>query len=1574
MQMWKLEFAEIEKKEAPRHEALERSDSARLVPGFKDSNKKSRKGGKMKPAHDLQRSDTRALLEEGEAARQRRRKKEKSSSRKQKEGLIVVKQFVLYGLFALCLVRCYLYQAAFETPSFCLPTVYESAPAPCYEPLYGTLDHETLFANAAGGFNFDNVHGYPEYAVNMSGNTLYHMRGNFPAINRLVHVFIPFVVGILAIYYGLWRFLRHHQCVKLESRTKVFGAIVGFVVFLSLAVVTIVSLSQLDAPVRSNWFHTLQLLDSHVQATFEDFNLGAWNATSPNVEVVSPVGSVVAYSSANSSAVPDTAVVLRSTVDFSRQADVVEYCQIVCLADSSCVGFYLREFSLELSACDDVFFCDFYSALNVTGEYVEVHPLGITADASSGDYSLYTEKELIAAEQQLYEQDPSNSKASTELGNPTGSMEAAENYCELLDSNSTVDPNITNHGINATNVRLFRLLDRSPYQAVVESKSLFFDFVFNQTAAGTVARVWHEFLMAKCKNGVVEAAAWLALQGSTSQLDLSSFMSYDANADTSATAIKPGLNLTSAECFGMEIGSWLDLVTTKAGSFYAVDVETGLEQGSLLLAMAIPVFEMLDVIIVLLLVIITVLSGVTVANRLITLISRVERCTNCEVAYSLKQQPLHCASCDDVFCRECLLYSVKGQKFGLFASEVRSGGGTADAKKDKLVCMDCFSQSFDKSVEMLLRYSLGQNDLATGFMNFLLSTFVLELEERGFDDAAGAPRNTPKDMRIHDALHMMHSELPTDISTGGGRVKVILPDKALIVRKLKSELRRTFGDMLDFRKDFMEETLAIIDTLYSFAEALNARGSTVTLEDFHKQTRKFPRSSFIEVFLDKYNMDIERALATLENSRKVKHLGHLRALFEEIIEFTRSAEEPDPHQKPMLLANSYTYDEVLKAQFRCEKDPLYRTETAVAVPNQTVLSFAKKFYELPPHQQELFHEQLLWHSKAAQRSFEERRATTTALYNVFVVMVRPFGSTAAPNVYHMYILEDFLAFFRAPAGLDDPCLVIDPSIINKGPTRTSLKEHVRAKTTLLVEEFCELHETKLSHGERAARGQHENKGSSEGGGGVKNTKHSTRRVSLHDLEFILTRSDVPYMSKTSRAGGEFGGSGGANAEVAPEGAQRVLHHYYTRGKTQIVLNGIYSHVLEVVIARAPNDELIDRLPKLASTLTNRLFSKLLSWQSSLPTANVLGILRYESSFPPREEGGCKMYLNGLDYFRDVVEAIGAARYNIMIADWCMSPRIYLRRESGPLQTFRLDLLLQRKARQGVQVFVLLYKDIAIGLGSDRTEDFLVKLHTNIHVVRHNCLKSTISDTAKFDKIYYSHHQKCVVVDNSAAFVGGIDLCYGRFETPDYTLKDLDGKWYPGHSFKNPQLELEGGNPKSHIDEPFLTPVQMDRHHHWRMPWNDVHSCVTGKAAADVALMLTQRWQTHNQTNGVHPKIPVWPGPLLRDWGLDGLWPAGSVQLLRSMARWSGNEVNETSIYRCYLEMIRKAKHSIYIENQFFISAIEGNNAVHNRICQALFDRIMIAIQQKQDFRVIIVVPFHADGPLHSEMVRCLYSI
>lgn len=80
---------------------------------------------------------------------------------------------------------------------------------------------------------------------------------------------------------------------------------------------------------------------------------------------------------------------------------------------------------------------------------------------------------------------------------------------------------------------------------------------------------------------------------------------------------------------------------------------------------------------------IAAISAITVGTRIMTLITRHERCQNCEMVYTLKDQPLTCASCQDVFCKQCLVYSVKGQKFGLFSSEVRSGD--SKSLKQKLV-------------------------------------------------------------------------------------------------------------------------------------------------------------------------------------------------------------------------------------------------------------------------------------------------------------------------------------------------------------------------------------------------------------------------------------------------------------------------------------------------------------------------------------------------------------------------------------------------------------------------------------------------------------------------------------------------------------------------------------------------------------------------------------------------------------------------------------------------------------------------------------------------------------------------
>ena len=45
-----------------------------------------------------------------------------------------------------------------------------------------------------------------------------------------------------------------------------------------------------------------------------------------------------------------------------------------------------------------------------------------------------------------------------------------------------------------------------------------------------------------------------------------------------------------------------------------------------------------------------------------------------------------------------------------------------------------------------------------------------------------------------------------------------------------------------------------------------------------------------------------------------------------------------------------------------------------------------------------------------------------------------------------------------------------------------------------------------------------------------------------------------------------------------------------------------------------------------------------------------------------------------------------------------------------------------------------------------------------------------------------------------------------------------------------------------------------------------------------------------------------------------------------------------------------------MQNQFFISGLEGDDTIQNRVLQALYDRIIRAHNEKQCFRVIVVIP------------------
>jgi phospholipase D1/2 len=82
-----------------------------------------------------------------------------------------------------------------------------------------------------------------------------------------------------------------------------------------------------------------------------------------------------------------------------------------------------------------------------------------------------------------------------------------------------------------------------------------------------------------------------------------------------------------------------------------------------------------------------------------------------------------------------------------------------------------------------------------------------------------------------------------------------------------------------------------------------------------------------------------------------------------------------------------------------------------------------------------------------------------------------------------------------------------------------------------------------------------------------------------------------------------------------------------------------------------------------------------------------------------------------------------------------------------------------------------------------------------------------------------------------------------------------------------------------------------------------------------------------------------------------------AQLVRSSADWSSGILTEQSIQNAYCEVIRAAKHYVYIENQFFITATGDKQApVHNLIGAAIVDACVAAHKEGRKFRVIILIP------------------
>ncbi|HET7198350.1 MAG TPA: VTT domain-containing protein [Burkholderiales bacterium] len=247
------------------------------------------------------------------------------------------------------------------------------------------------------------------------------------------------------------------------------------------------------------------------------------------------------------------------------------------------------------------------------------------------------------------------------------------------------------------------------------------------------------------------------------------------------------------------------------------------------------------------------------------------------------------------------------------------------------------------------------------------------------------------------------------------------------------------------------------------------------------------------------------------------------------------------------------------------------------------------------------------------------------------------------------------------------------------------------------------------------------------------------------------------------------------------------------------------------------------------------------------------------------------------YFRAFYHAALRARRSIIILAWDFNSQTRLHfdpvEEDGPpalLGEF-LNYLVHR--RHGLHVHVLNW-DYPMVFGADR--EFPPLYGFGWTPARRVHLR--YDDT---HPVAGSHHQKIVVIDDSVAFAGGVDLTVRRWDeprhAPDDPRRSAYGKPYP--------------------------------------PFHDLMVALDGEAARSLAALARERWLN---ATGRRLKPVTYRGADNDPWpsALEPELSGIEVGIARTVPpRGEAPAVRE--VERLYLDMIVAAKKTIYIENQYF---------------------------------------------------------
>ncbi|XP_042505281.1 phospholipase D gamma 1-like [Macadamia integrifolia] len=379
-------------------------------------------------------------------------------------------------------------------------------------------------------------------------------------------------------------------------------------------------------------------------------------------------------------------------------------------------------------------------------------------------------------------------------------------------------------------------------------------------------------------------------------------------------------------------------------------------------------------------------------------------------------------------------------------------------------------------------------------------------------------------------------------------------------------------------------------------------------------------------------------------------------------------------------------------------------------------------------------------------------------------------------------------------------------------------------------------------------------------------------------------------------------------------------------------------------------------------------------------------------------------------WRDIFDAISQARRLIYITGWSVFHKVRLVRDAGYASDCTLGDLLTTKSQEGLRVLLLVWDDPTsrniLGYKTDgvmQTHDEEIRRffkYSSVQVLlcprsagkRHSWAKQQEVGTI------YTHHQKTVIVDADAgdnkrkiiAFVGGLDLCDGRYDTPRHplfrTLETVYKDDYHNPTFTGPTA----GCP--------------------REPWHDLHSKIDGPAAYDVLTNFEERWRKASKPQGIKKlkksnddallrleRIPDIIGVLDAPYLSENDPETWHVQVFRSIDSNSvkgfpkdpkdatiknlvcgKNVLIDMSIHTAYVKAIRSAQHFIYIENQYFLGSSYNwsqhkDLGANNLIPMEIALKIANKIRAYERFSVYIVIPMWPEGvPTGTATQRILF--